>query len=271
MPLESPRDIEATNCGPCTDFGFQANDHWAQVPSGWSWTEVAAVATDSKDRVFVFNRGAHPLIIFDRSGAFITSWGEGLFPCPHGLFIGPDDAVYCTDHVDHTVRKFTPDGKLLLTLGQSGRPSDTGATSVDFRTIRQAGPPFHYPTNLALAPNGEMYVSDGYGNARIHRFSAQGNLLHSWGSPGSGPGEFHVPHGIAIDRHGIVYVADRENSRVQLFTMEGSYLSEWTDVARPYQVYIDGAENYLRGRNSASRLACGPEPARLVPTRQAAG
>ncbi len=229
--------------GSCTEFGYEADDHWAKLPAGWSWTEVAAVATDSRDRVFVFNRSEHPLIVFDRDGTFLGSWGEGLFPCPHGLWIGPDDAVYCTDDFDHTVRKFTPEGKLLLTLGTPGQPSDTGATSIDFRTIKHAGPPFHFPTNLAIAPTGDLYVSDGYGNARIHRFSPEGKLLQSWGVPGGGPGEFRVPHGIAIDRDGIIYVTDRENSRVQLFTADGQYLSQWTDVARPCEIYIDEAEN----------------------------
>lgn len=223
----------------CQDYGFEPQDHWSQAPKGWSWTEVTAVATDSKDRVFVFNRGEHPVIILDRDGAFLASWGEGVFARPHGIFIGPDDSVYCTDDLDHTVRKFTPDGELLFTLGTSGKPSDTGATSIDYRTIVRAGAPFYFPTNLALSPTGEIYVSDGYGNARIHKFSPAGELLFSWGDPGAGPGQFHVPHGIAVDRQGIVYVADRENSRIQLFSPEGKLISEWTNIARPCQVFID--------------------------------
>src|SRR5262245_16556462 len=104
---------------------FDANDHWEQVPAGWTWTEVTGTAVDSRDRVFVFNGGDHPVMIFDRDGAFVSAWGEGLFARPHGITIGPDDAVYLTDDLDHTVRKFTPDGKLLLTLGTSGKPADT--------------------------------------------------------------------------------------------------------------------------------------------------
>jgi DNA-binding beta-propeller fold protein YncE len=180
-------------------------------------------------------------MVFSPEGSFLRSWGEGLFARPHGIFIGPDDAVYCTDDLDHTVRKFTRDGTPLLTLGTSGEPSDTGATSVDYRTILRAGPPFHYPTNLALSREGEIYVSDGYGNARVHKFSSGGRLLFSWGEPGNGPGQFHVPHGIAVDREGTVYVADRENSRIQLFAPDGTFLSEWTDVARPCQVFVGGA------------------------------
>ncbi|MBX9624337.1 MAG: zinc-binding dehydrogenase [Gemmataceae bacterium] len=197
------------------------------------------MAVDSRDRVFVFNRGDHPLMVFDRGGTFLASWGAELFRRPHGLTIGPDDAVYCTDDFDHTVRKFAPDGRLLLTLGTSGEPSHTGATGVDYRTIRRAGPPIHYPTNVALAADGSLYVTDGYGNARVHKFAADGRLLFSWGEPGDGPGQFRVPHGIAVDRHGTVCVADRENSRLQFFDPDGRYVTEWTGVARPSQVFID--------------------------------
>jgi DNA-binding beta-propeller fold protein YncE len=223
--------------GDCREYGYGADDHWAKLPSGWGWPEVAGVATDSRDRVFVFNRGEHPVVVFDRDGTFLSSWGEGLFARPHGLTVGPDDSVYTCDDLGHTVRKFTPDGRLLMTLG-TGQPSDTGATSMDYRSVRRAGPPFHYPTNRAISPEGDLYVSDGYGNACVHKFSPDGRLLFSWGEPGSGPGQFHLPHGIAVDRRGVVYVADRENSRVQLFSPEGRFLAEWTDVARPCQVFI---------------------------------
>src|SRR5579885_3077795 len=122
--------------GDCKSFGYQANDRWARLPAGWSWTEVAGVATDSRDRVFVFARAEHPVLVFDRDGTFLASWGEGMFVRPHGIAIGPDDAVYCSDDQDHTVRKFTPEGKLLLTLGTRGKPSDTGASGGDYRTVR---------------------------------------------------------------------------------------------------------------------------------------
>jgi DNA-binding beta-propeller fold protein YncE len=223
----------------CRDHGYAADDRWAKLPAGWAWPEVAAVGTDSRDRVYVFSRSDHPVTVFDRDGSFLTSWGEGAFVRPHGLTVGPDDSVFCSDDLDHTVRKYTPDGRLLLTLGTSGVASDTGATSMDYRTVRRGGPPFHYPTNLAIGPNGDLYVSDGYGNARVHKFSPDGRHLLSWGEPGAGPGQFHLPHGIAVGPDGTVHVADRENSRVQLFSPDGKYLAEWTDVARPCQVFID--------------------------------
>ena len=229
----------AATCQPVGWYHFLADDGWARVPFGWTWTEVTAVAVDSQNRVFVFNRGDHPVMVFSPEGLFLTSWGEGVFARPHGITIGPDDCVYCTDDLDHTIRKFTPDGRLLMTLGTSGRPADTGATSIDFRTIRHAGPPFYFPTNAAIGVNGEIFVSDGYGNARVHKFAADGKLLLSWGEPGVSPGQFRVPHGIAIDRQGIVYVADRENSRIQLFSPDGEFLEEWSNLARPCQIDFD--------------------------------
>ncbi len=220
-------------------FRYRVEVGWGQLPEGWSFVEVVAVATDSAGSAFVFNRGQHPVVVFDRQGKFLRSWGEGLFVRAHGISIGPDDSVYCVDDSDHTVRKYTPSGELLLTLGSSGRHADTGATTVDYRTILRSGPPFNFPTNVALSPNGEIVVSDGYGNARVHRFSSTGRLIASWGEPGAKGGQFHVPHGIAIDQGGTVYVADRENSRIQLFSPSGKFLAEWTDVARPCQVFID--------------------------------
>jgi DNA-binding beta-propeller fold protein YncE len=217
---------------------FEVLEGWGALPEGWRYVEVAGVATDNDDRVFVFNRGEHPVIIFERDGGFMGSWGEGLFARAHGITIA-NGLVYCTDDLDHTVKIFTPEGRLLQTLGTSGRPSDTGATSIDFRTIQQAGPPFHFPTNVAIASDGSLFIADGYGNARIHQFSSEGMLQSSWGHPGQGPGEFHVPHGIAISPDGTIVVADRENSRLQFFDPGGRFLREWNEIARPCQVVVD--------------------------------
>jgi DNA-binding beta-propeller fold protein YncE len=221
---------------------------------------VTAVATDSHDRVFVFSRGDRPVAVFDPRGELLFAWENVPFTRPHGITIGPDDSVYCVDDLDHTVKKFTPEGRLIWTLGTSGVGSDTGSTSIDYRTIQRAGPPFHYPTNLAVAPSGDLYISDGYGNARIHRFSPDGKLLQSWGEPGAKPGQFHVPHGIAIDAGGTVYVADRENSRLQLFSPEGQFLRECTDVARPCEVFIDATAIYVAELGYRAGMWPGTQP-----------
>lgn len=221
---------------------YEVIEGWEQLPEGWSFIEVAGVATDSQDRVYAFNRGEHPMIVFDRDGKFLNAWGEGVFTNPHGIFIGPDDTIYCADNFDHTVRIFRPDGTLTKTLGEKDKPADTGFEAWTTPVKRAAGP-FNMVTNVALSPAGEMYIADGYGNARVHRFSAEGDLLSSWGEPGSGPGQFKLPHAIAVDRRGRVYVADRENSRIQVFTGEGEYVTEWTHVSRPDDLYIDKDEN----------------------------
>lgn len=220
------------------DYQYVPAAGWGELPAGWSFVEATSVAVDANGDVYVFNRGEHPVIVFDRNGRFLRSFGEGGFTRPHGITIGPDGMIYLTDDVGHTVTKFTPEGKVLMTLG-TGQPSATGAVGFDYRTIQQAAGPFNHPCNLALAADGAMYIADGYGNARVHKFSPEGELEFSWGEPGAGPGQFHLPHGIAIDRAGSVYIADRENSRIQIFSPDGKFLREWTDIARPCQIFID--------------------------------
>jgi len=220
------------------NVAFEVIEGWEKLPEGWSYVEVAGVATDSRDRVYVFNRGEHPMIVFDSDGNFLDAWGEGLFTNAHGIHIGPDDRIYAADNFDHTVRIFSPDGSLLRTLGEKDQPSDTGY--VQGRTpVQHGGEPFNRVTNVALDGVGDLYVADGYGNARVHKFSADGEHLFSWGEPGSGPGEFRLPHGIAIDEDDRVLVADRENSRIQVFSPRGEYLTEWAGISRPDDLIID--------------------------------
>jgi DNA-binding beta-propeller fold protein YncE len=221
-------------------FRYRVEPRWT-TPADGNLGEVVGVACDADDRVYLFARGTPSVSFFERDGRAITCWADGLFTRPHGICVGPDGAVYCTDDFGHAVHVFTSDGRPRLTLGTSGKPSATGATSIDYRTIKQSAGPFNYPTNVAIAPSGDLFIADGYGNARIHHFSPDGRLLHSWGEPGSGPGQFHVPHGIAVDADGIVYVADRENSRIQRFNAHGAVIDAWTDVVRPCQVCIDRA------------------------------
>jgi hypothetical protein len=218
---------------------FELVEGWEQLPEGWKHRDVAGVATDSQDNVYLFCRGDHPIIVYDREGRFLDSWGEGAFTMrTHGIFIDSEDNVYLVDDAAHTVQRYTLEGKLQLTLGTPGVPSDTGYTGKDITTVK-GGPPFNRPTNAAIHPNGDLYVSDGYGNCRIHRFTTAGDLKYSWGEAGTGPGEFRTPHGIWIHSDGRVFVSDRENDRVQIFDPQGTLLGEWLDVQRPSQIYID--------------------------------
>ena len=201
---------------------YRVVENWAKLPDGWSLTDAASVAVDSKDRIYVFNRGDHPMVVFDREGNFIRSWGEGLFNRAHGLHIDADDNLYCTDDGDHTVRKCSTDGKVLLTIGIPNKPAPF-----------MSGEPFHRCTHTALSPKGEIYVSDGYGNACVHKYSPDGKLLKTWGEPGTDPGQFNIVHNIATDADGWVYVADRENHRVQVFDGNGKYETQWNFLHRP--------------------------------------
>jgi streptogramin lyase len=218
---------------------YEVVENWEKLPHGYKHRDVSGVAVDSKDRAFLICRGDHPVIIFDRHGNFVDSWGEGEFTYrTHGITIGPDDSVFLTDDGNHTVRKFTPDGKLLMTLGTMNAPSDTGYNGSDYGVVERPGGPFNRPTNLAIAKNGDLYVSDGYGNCRVHQFSPAGELIRSWGAPGSGPGEFILVHGIGIAPDGRVFVCDRENDRIQIFSPEGEYIAEW-EAQRPEHLVFD--------------------------------
>jgi len=210
-------------------YTYELVADWAKLPAGWAFCDVAAVAVDRRDRVYVFNRGDHPMMVFDRDGNLLSSWGENLFKRAHGLHIGPDDALYCTDDGDHTVRKCTLEGKVLFEIGIPGRPSKF-----------MSGEPFNRCTHTALSPQGEIYVSDGYANARVHKFSPDGKLLFSWGECGSDPGQFNIPHNIVCDGDGWVYVADRENHRVQVFAGDGTYEAQWNNLHRPCALYMEG-------------------------------
>lgn len=207
--------------------------NWAQLPDGWSQSDISDVAVGADDRVYVFARNQRPVLVFEADGAFVEAWGEGLFAGPHGITVGADGLVYCVDNVDHTVRRFTPGGVHLLTIGTPGAPSDTGYDG-DPYSVSKAAPPFHRPTKACVLSSGVFYVADGYGNARIHRFSAAGELELSWGEPGSGPGQFRLPHSVVSTRDEMgLLVCDRENDRVQIFNLDGAFLAEWTGFARP--------------------------------------
>ena len=220
---------------------YDVVEGWEQLPAGYAHRDVAGVAVDGEDRVFLICRGDHPVISYDRKGSFLGSWGEGEFTYrTHGITLGPDGTIWCTDDGNHTVRQFTPSGKLLTTLGTPNTPSDTGYDGKNTLTVSRPGGPFNRPTNLAVGPKGDLYVSDGYGNCRVHRFAPSGELRRSWGVPGTGPGQFYLPHGIAIAVDGRVFVCDRENDRIQIFDPDGEYLGEWTDTQRPTHLVFDG-------------------------------
>ncbi len=215
-------------------FHYEVDEGWGALPEGWEYRDVAAVGVDSKDQVYVFSRGEHPMIVFDREGNFLRSWGEDIFTRAHGLHIGPDDMLYCTDDGDHTLRKCTPEGKVELTLGVPGAPAPY-----------MSGEPFHRCTHTALSPENEIYISDGYGNACVHKYSPDGKRIKTWGEPGSDAGQFNIVHNICADPDGWVYVADRENHRVQVFDGSGNYETQWNNVHRPCGLWMENKHDPL--------------------------
>lgn len=220
---------------------------WAKPSRGESLVDVTGISIDPDDNVYVFNRSKRPMIVFDRDGNEVGSWGGGLFKRPHGSCLTPDGYIFATDDVSHVVYKFTKEGELLMTMGNMDQPSETGyRMGLDIferlSSIKNAAGPFNLPTGVALSSKGDIFVSDGYGNARVHRFSPEGELIQSWGEPGPGKGQFRLPHNIWIDKKDRIWIADRENHRVQIFDIDGTFLDQWTDLFRPTHVYIDDDE-----------------------------
>jgi streptogramin lyase len=226
-------------------YTYKVHEDWARLPEGVDF-KPAAVAVDARDRVYGFNRSAeHPVVVFDREGNFVKSWGAGLFKFPHAIRFDADNNAWLTDEHHAQFMKFTPDGELLRTIGVKGARSDTGVPADDFssaawKKVTHAGGPFNLPTDIAFAPDGCMFMSDGYGNARVHKFAPDGTHMFSWGEPGTGPGQFNLPHGVWIDRRGRLLVADRENDRVQVFDQSGKLLDIWkTELIGPAFFYVD--------------------------------
>lgn len=207
------------------DRRYRIERPWGELPSDMEFGLISQLALDSAGRVYVFQRAEPPILVFEPSGKFRAAWGHGCVADAHGIFISPEDQVFLVDRDAHQVLIFTVDGTLVGALGE--------------RNVPRLQAPFNHPTSVAVAPDGDIYVSDGYGNSAVHCFAPTGELRRTWGRPGDGPGEFSTPHAIWVDRSGRVLVADRENNRVQIFDREGEYLDEWGDFYHPMDIYED--------------------------------
>ena len=233
-------------------------EDFGKLPDDWTYREATAVAVDSKDRVIVFNRGTHPIVVLDTDGNVLDAWGDGEFGNPHGVSIGPDDSIFTVDTVQHSVKQFSAEGKLLLSL------------KAEHPARELSGDPFCRPCHLAVDPrNGDLLVADGYSNARVHRYSPDGRHLTSFGESGTGPGQFNIVHNVIVDRQGWIYVADRENHRIQVFDPDGGYQAQWNNLSRSACIcmregdqplffvgeYFCGIESNLGGTNLGPRVS----------------
>ena len=218
---------------------FETPKDFLQLPDGYMLGACSAVAVNSKDEIFLFHRGKHPILCFDKDGKFLRSWGDDQIHTAHGLRVDKDDNVWVTDIGNHRVFKFDPQGKELLALG-TGQPG----TETD---------QFDKPTDVAFGPNGEFFVSDGYGNSRVLKFSPNGGFIKTWGTPGTRGGEFNLPHSIIVDAKNRVLVGDRENSRIQVFDLDGKPLAIWRGYA-PYGLAFDPSGNLFVADGKANKV-----------------
>src|SRR5689334_7545752 len=247
---------------------YRTVEGWAKLPEGRTWGSTSAVDIDRDGKsIWVGERcGANscagkdsvaPILKFDDSGNLVKSFGEGMFIFPHGICVDKDGNIWVTDALGrdgkgHQVVKFSRDGKVLMTLGKAGVGGDGPDT-------------FNEPNDVAIAPNGDIFVSDGHspgkGNARVIKFSKYGKFIKQWGGHGSGPGQFEVPHELAFDSKGRLFVGDRANNRIQIFDQDGKFLAEWKQFSRPSGIYIDRNDvMYVTDSESTDRDGYGHNP-----------
>lgn len=206
------------------DVDFEPSLDFVQLPTGMKLGKCSAVSVNSKGDVFLFHRGRQPIIRLNAKGVYQSSWGDGMFHTPHGLRIDREDNVWVTDAGNHRVFKFSSTGRMLQVLG-NGKPG-------------VAADQFNRPTDIAFNSKDEFFISDGYGNSRVMKFSPEGRFIGAWGTPGKGPGQFDLPHSIVVDAQDRVIVGDRENNRIQVFDSDGKHLATFAGFA-PYGLALD--------------------------------
>lgn len=210
---------------------YEVERPWGVLPPGLELAYVSTIAVDAEGCVYVCQCTDPPVVVLDPSGEYLRSWGSDVIADSHGIFAAADGRVLVVDRDAHQVLVFDSEGTLLQEIGERHRP--------------RLQAPFNHPTGVAVAPGRDILVADGYANARIHGFSAEGEWLASWGTPGRGPGEFMTPHAVAIDGQNRILVADRDNDRVQVFGADGGFLEAWNDFFRPMDLFVSGGLVYV--------------------------
>jgi len=242
-PADVAKDLaEHYQSGPQLPYHLVAG--WPDMPKGYNFGESSGVDVDKQDNVWIANRGAYPVMEFDKTGKFIQGWNDDTVRLTssnthgtgaHGIRVDPDGNIWLVDVDGHLLHKYNQQGRRLMVIGtRQGTPSNNDS---------QVG--FNRPTNLWFLPNRDFYVTDGYGNSRVIEFNKNGEYIRHWGTPGKGDSQFTLPHSVTVDSKGTVYVADRVNKRVQVFTPEGQFITKWTDVGQPWGLYYVAKENVI--------------------------
>jgi DNA-binding beta-propeller fold protein YncE len=231
--------------------GYEVDPSWPSRPKDLTWGALAGIAISPSDQIWTFNRGTVPVQVYTASGELVRSWGQGRFREPHQVRFDRMGGVWLVDSGLHVVKKFTPEGKLLLTLGTSGEPGEDSTH-------------LNRPTDVAVTPGGDVFVTDGYGNNRVVHFDGHGQFVQTWGSLGSGPGQFSLPHSIALDSRGRLFVADRNNARVQVFDQAGRFLDEWRELLVPWHIVITERDEVYVCGSSTMRWPKLPIPGLIV-------
>jgi sugar lactone lactonase YvrE len=249
--LAQDEDPKYPHVNTVVDYRFDPS--WPKKPQEFYWGHIPGIAIDAKDQVYVFTRSKPPVQVYDAKGKFLRAWGSETIGSAHHIRIGPDGNIWITDLDNHVVQKYTPTGKLLQTLGTRGK---AGRDQTHF----------NMPTDVAVTPQGDIYVSDGYGNARVVHFDKSGKYLNEWGELGQGPGQFSIPHSIAADSKGRLYVADRNNVRVQVFDPKGKLRAQWKNLIVPWGIWISKKDEIwicgsspMQWRPDDGALGCPPK------------
>lgn len=211
--------------GPAAEARLLVDPTWPQKPESFTWGAMSGITVDAHDRVYLFNRSEPTVQVYRPNGTLVRAWSTANPSGTHHVRLDPEGNVWLADFRSHVVEKHSPDGKLLLRLGEAGVPGCDGGH-------------FHGPTDVAFLPGGDAFISDGYGNRRVAHFDPQGRFVKQWGEEGTAPGQFALPHSIAVDSNGRLYVADRNNGRIQVFTPDGKLLAVWDDLMMPWGLAV---------------------------------
>jgi len=211
-------------CSGCA-HELQVDTSWPEKPERYEWAQMPGITLDAEDQVYIFTRSSPAVQVYKTDGKFVRAWDSGDPNGAHFIRIGPEGNVWAANYMEHVIRKHSPDGKVLLTLGQVGvAGNDRGH--------------FNKPTDMAVLPSGDIFVTDGYGNRRVVHFDADGRYVKEWGEEGNKPGQFALPHSIVVDSKRRLYVADRENARIQVFDATGKLLDVWENIVTPWGLWL---------------------------------